>query len=80
MLTRLWRRSVSAAGVLEKDERVVSYTAESLPVTPVTMAEAVGMRVAFGALNVFKVLRTVGLPIGPAFVDNLPFPFWRSRM
>ena len=66
--------------MLEKDERVKGYSRHDMPRTQVTLSEAVGMRVAFGALNLFKLIRSVGLPIGPEFVDALPFPFWRSSM
>jgi len=38
------------------------------------------MAAAFFGMNVVKVLRNVGLTIGPEFIDHLSFPIWRPAV
>lgn len=49
--------------VMSNSEEVVMFDKDSFPSEPVGFTEAMQMRTLFGALNVIKVLRTVGVKV-----------------
>jgi len=73
----------SSSSSSSQDENIKSYTLDDRKeflTEEVPPSYRYQMMAAFAGINAFKLLRSLGIRLGPNFIDHVQFPLWRPAI